>query len=135
MADDTLKLLLRLIGCICLLGLISMWMPRSWIETGHHWLGWGDFPTAPIAEYLARSVSALSAFYGGLLIVLSFDVRRYAPLIRYQALAIMTLSACGVIVGTSAGLPMWYVGGDMIACWAYSIPMLVLARRMDQVRP
>jgi len=133
-AEDSLKLLLRLIGGICLLGLVSLWMPRSWIDTGHRWLGWGDFPTAPIAEYLARSVSALSAFYGGFLIVLSFDVRRYAPLIHYQALAIMTLSACGVIVGTSAGLPLWFVGGDMAACWAYGIPMLVLARRMDQVR-
>jgi hypothetical protein len=131
-AERWLVLLLRLIGGVCLLALVSLWMPRSWIDAGHQWLGWGSFPTAPIAEYLARSVSALSAFYGGLLIMLSFDVRRFNPVIRYQAAAIMVLSACGVVVGVQAGVPWWFVGGDAVACWAYGVPMLVLARR---VRP
>lgn len=132
--EGSLKLLLRLVGGICLLGLISLWMPRNWIEIGHRWLSWGEFPAAPIAEYLARSVSALSAFYGGLLVALSFDVRRYAPLIRYQAVAIMTLSACGLVVGSRAGLPLWFVGGDMAVCWAYCVPMLVLAGRVERGR-
>jgi hypothetical protein len=131
-SEDLLRLLLRFVGCACLLALISLWMPRSWIDAGHSWLGWGQFPAAPIAEYLARSVSALSAFYGGLLVVLSFDIRRYAPLIRYQAAAIMILSACGVVVGTSAGVPLWFVGGDMAVCWAYCVPMLVLTERIDR---
>jgi hypothetical protein len=121
-------------GGICLFALVSLWMPRSWIEAGHRWVGWGEFPAVPIAVYLVRSVSALSAFYGGLLIALSFDVRRYTPLIRYQAVAIMALSACGVVVGRWAGLPLWFVGGDAAACWAYCIPMLVLAGRVERGR-
>jgi len=134
-AEDSLKLLLRVVGGVCLLALISLWMPRDWIDAGHRWLGWGKFPDAPIAEYLARSVSALCAFYGGLLVILSSDIRRYALVIRYQAMAIMALSACGVIVGTWAGLPLWFVGGDMVGCWAYGIPMLVLVRRLDHPQP
>jgi hypothetical protein len=133
-AERWLVALLRLIGGICLLALVSLWMPLSWIDAGHRWLGWGEFPPAPIAAYLARSVSALSAFYGGLLIVLSFDVRRHTPLIRYQAAAIMMLSACGVVVGTWAGMPLWFVGGDAAACWAYGVPMLVLAGRLERGR-
>ena len=39
-------LLLRLIGGVCLLALVSLWMPRSWIDAGHRWLGWGEFPAA-----------------------------------------------------------------------------------------
>jgi hypothetical protein len=131
-AERRLALLLRLIGGICLLALIPLWMPRSWIDVGHRWLGLGEFPTGPIAEYLARSVSALSAFYGGLLVALSFDVRRYEPLIRYQAVAIMVLSACGVVVGGWAGMPLWFVGGDAVACWAYCIPLLMLAGRVQR---
>ncbi len=133
-AEQCLKLLLRLMGGVCLVALISLWMPRSWIEAGHRWVGWGEFSAAPIAEYLVRSVSALSAFYGGLLIALSFDVRRYTPLIRYQAVAIMALSACGIVVGRWAGLPLWFVGGDAAACWAYCIPMLVLVGRVERGR-
>jgi hypothetical protein len=123
-------LLLRLIGGVCLLALVPLWMPQNWMDSGHRWLGWGVFPAAPIAEYLARSVSALSAFYGGLLVTLSFDVRRYNPLVRYQAVAIMVLSASGVVVGSWAGVPLWFVVGDAVACWAYCLPMLVLARRV-----
>ena len=74
-------------------------------------------------------MSALCAFYGGLLVVLSLDVQRYAPFIRYQAIAIMTLSACGVVVGRWAGMPWWFVGGDAAACLAYGIPMLMLVHR------
>ena len=131
-AERWLVLLLRLIGAVCLLALVSLWMPRSWIDAGHRWLGWGEFPAAPVAEYLARSVSALSAFYGGLLVALSFDVRRYGPLVRYQAVAIMTLSACGVVVGGAAGMPLWFAGADAVACWAYCVPMLVLTRRLER---
>ena len=118
-------------GAVCLAALIPLWMPRAWIETGHRWLGLGMFPDSPIAEYLARSVSALTGLYGGLLVMLSTDVRRYAPLIRYQAVAIMFLSASGLVVGSWAGMPLWFVGGDAAACWTYCIPMLLLVRRVE----
>jgi hypothetical protein len=129
-----LVLLLRLVGGVCLLALVPLWMPRAWMDAGHRWLGLGPFPDAPIAEYLARSVSSLSTFYGGLLVTLSFDVRRYGPVIRYQAVAIMLLSACGVVVGGWAGVPGWFVAGDAAACWAYCLPMLVLAWRVERGR-
>ena len=128
-SDRLLALLLQCVGGVAILAVVPLWMPRQWIEGAHQWLGLGEFPSSPIAEYLARSVSALCAFYGGLLVVLSLDVRRYAPLIRYQAIAIMTLSACGVLVGRWAGMPMWFVSGDAAACWAYGIPMLMLVHR------
>jgi hypothetical protein len=131
-AERGLVLLLRLVGGTCLIALVSLWKPRGWIDASHRWLGWGEFPAARIAEYLARSVSALSAFYGGLLVALSFDVRRYAPLVRYQAVAIMTLSACGVVVGGQAGMPRWFVGADAVVCWAYCVPTLVLTRRLER---
>jgi hypothetical protein len=126
-SDRLLALLLRCVGSVALLAIVPLWMPRAWIEAAHWWFGLGEFPVSPIAEYLARSVSSLCAFYGGLLVALSFDVQRYGPLIRYQAMAIMALSACGVVVGRWAGMPWWFVGGDAAACWACGIPMLMLA--------
>jgi hypothetical protein len=61
-------------------------------------------------------VSALSGFHGGLLVALAADVRRYAPLIRYQATAIMLLAASGAVLGRRAGMPLWFVVGDAVAC-------------------
>jgi hypothetical protein len=129
-AERWLAWLLRIVGGICLLAIVPLWMPRAWIEACHRFIGLGEFPAAPIAEYLARYASALSAFYGGLLVALSFDVRRHLPIIRYQAFAIMALSASGAVVGGWAGMPFWFVGGDAIACWAYCLPMLALSAKL-----
>ena len=106
-------------------------MPHSWLDAGHQSLGLGRFPTAPIAEYLARSVSALCAFYGGLLLLLARDVHRFVSIIKYQALAIMALSAIGIFAGTRAGLPASLVVADALGCWIFLLPILILARRLD----
>jgi hypothetical protein len=128
-AEFRLALLLRVVGGVCLLAVVPLWMSRDWIEAGHRRLGWGPFPRDPVAEYLARSVSALGGFYGGLLVALAADVRRYAPVIRYQAVAVMLLSASGAVVGSGAGMPPWFVGGDAAACWAYCAAPLALVGR------
>src|SRR5687768_11378622 len=81
MRESWIRSLLRLLGVICLLALFPFFIPRSWLDVGHRAVGLGEFPTAPIAEYLARSVCALCAFYGGLLLVLARDVQRYIAVI------------------------------------------------------
>ena len=64
-ADRLLALLLRCVGSVALLAIVPLWMPRARIEAAHWWLGLGEFPVSPIAEYLARSVSSLCAFTAG----------------------------------------------------------------------
>ena len=105
MTESWLRLLLRILGSICVLAIIPLFMPRSWLEAGHQLLGLGQFPTAPIAEYLARSVSGLCTFYGGLLLLISRDVHRFLSIIKYQAITIMLLSVLGILAGVRAGVP------------------------------
>jgi len=131
MSESWLKLLLRVLGTICVLALIPLFMPRSWLDAGHQFLGLGEFPAAPIAEYLARSVSALCTFYGGLLLLLARDVRRFLSIIRYQAIAIMSLSLVGVFAGVRAGVPSYLVVADAMGCWVLLLPILVLAGRLN----
>ena len=132
MTERWLRLLLRILGGICVLALIALFVPRSWLDAGHRFLGLGPFPAAPIAEYLARSVSALCAFYGGLLFLLACDVRRDLTIIRYQALAMMALSAIGNFAGVRAGLPAYLVVADTVGCWAFLLPILILAGRLNR---
>ena len=48
-------------------------------------------PKAPIVGYLTRSSSTLSALLAGLLWVISFDLRRHAPVLRYLSWAVIVL--------------------------------------------
>jgi hypothetical protein len=132
MSESWLRLLLRILGWICVPALIPLFMPRSWLDVGHRFLGLGEFPTAPIAEYLARSVCALCAFYGGLLFLLAGDVRRFVSIIRYQAVAIMTLSAVGIFAGVRPGVPAYFVIADALGCWILLVPILILAARLNR---
>jgi hypothetical protein len=132
--EGWLRLLLRILGAICVLALIPFFMPRTWLDIAHHAVGLGEFPKAPIAEYLARSVSALCAFYGGLLLLLARDVRRFVSIIRYQAVAIMTFSALGVFAGVRAGVPASMVVIDALGCWVFLLPILILAGRVTRER-
>jgi hypothetical protein len=125
-----LRILLRTLGVICVLAVIPLVMPFRWLDAAHQSMGLGPFPPAPIADYLARSVSSLCVFYGGLLLMLSRDVERHAPVISYQAIAIMLLSAFGIVAGVRAGLPAFLVIADAVGCWLFLLPILFLSRRI-----
>lgn len=129
-AERWLKLLLLLFGLPPILAIISFLMPTSWMAAVHEWLGMGVLPDKPIVDYLARYASAFSAFYGFLLLLLLTDVRRYAPVITFQAVAIIVLSGLGAIFGWRAGMPAWWIISDVVSCWGFCGGMLWLQTKI-----
>lgn len=105
-AERALIIVLRAVGVVCLLATFAVVMPRAWMAAIHEWVGLGRFPDAPIAEYLARSASALYAFHGGLFLLISMDVRRYAAVLTYAAIAAIVFGPTLLVVGLSAGMPL-----------------------------
>ena len=61
-------------------------------------------PHPPIVDYLTRSISALYALHGALLVFLAGDVRRYLPVVRLLAVA-GTVSG-GLMLGLDCGVRM-----------------------------
>jgi len=129
-AERWLKVLLRIFGGISVIAFFPFLMPWPWMPVVHQWLGMGALPHQPVVEYLARATSAFCALYGGLLFVLAQDVRRYAPVITYQAIAIIVTATLGAILGARAGMPAWWMLGDVFGCWVFCGGMLVLQRRI-----
>ena len=128
--ETSLKVFLRVAAATCLVAIAPALMPRAWIVACHGWLGFGAFPEQPIAEYLARSTSALCAFYGGLLWVLSGDVRRFAPIITYQAVAIGLLATAGNVLSVRCGMPVWWAASDATGATTIGVVSLVLQWRI-----
>src|SRR5258705_7590942 len=132
-AERWLKALLFLFGLPAAFAIVPFLMPAKWMAAVHEWLGMGVLPDKPIVDYLARYASAFSAFYGFLLLLLMRDVRRYAPVITFQAIAIIVLSGLGAIFAWRAGMPAWWIIADVVSCWSYCGGMLWLQTRIPPV--
>jgi hypothetical protein len=53
------------------------------------------------------------------LLVLARDVHRFAPIIVYQAIAILVLSTFGIFAGVRANLPFIWPLADAAGCWFF----------------
>jgi len=71
----------------------------------------------PLLSYLTRSLSAMYAFHGALILFFSFDVIRHWRLIRYASLLTVALGAILYWIDSDAGMGRWwtYIEGPPIA--------------------
>jgi hypothetical protein len=104
-------LLLRAVGCLDLLALLAVVMPRHWMAVAHKFVGLGALPEGPIVGYLARSASALYALHGAMVLFISFDVVRYERLIRLMAVAALVHGVVIFGIDLAEGMPaLWRCG-------------------------
>ena len=123
-----LACVLRALGCLDCLALVAVLMPLYWMEVAHAWLGLGAMPQGPIVGYLARSASALYALHGAMIIFVSFDVERYAPLIRFLAILALVHGTVVLGIGLAEQLPIFWRFGEGPAFAASGALVLWLQR-------
>jgi len=107
-----LVLLLRFGGLLTLSAFVAMFLPAAWMERIHRMLGLGPFPAGPLVDYLTRSISALYGFHGGLLLLVSCDVRRHAPVVRYLGVMNILFGLLMLGIDLHAGMPAWWTFGE-----------------------
>ena len=98
--------LLRLGGAVMLTALGVVVMPFDWMNSIHRQAGLGDLPHVPIVGYLTRSISALYALHGALLVFLAGDVRRYLPVVRFLAVTGAVFGAMMLARDCAVGMPL-----------------------------
>ena len=129
-AERWLKLLLLLFGLPPALAIIPFLMPFSWMAAVHEWLGMGALPDKPIVDYLARYASAISAFYGFVMLLTFTDVRRYASVITLQTTSTIVFAGIGSIFAWRAGMPLWWAAMDVASCWSFCSAILWLQTKI-----
>ncbi|MBM4041618.1 MAG: hypothetical protein FJ290_24225 [Planctomycetes bacterium] len=128
-AERLLVLLLRMVGGMECLAIFPALMPRTWMALVHEHIGLGPFPEGPVVEYLARSLSALYAVNGGLMLVVSTDVRRYAALVTFSAAAAVAAGLLVLVTDLSVGMPWWWTAGEGPFLMAFGVVLLTLQAR------
>jgi len=128
--ERILQLLTRVVGSVALLAIPCALMPYSWMNAVHQGLGMGELPREPIVGYLARSTSAFYALVGGLLWVVSLDLRRYRPVLRYLGMAIILIGLMLFGVDLAEGMPWWWSLAEGTFNVGFGVAILVLSRRI-----
>ena len=98
----------------------------------HKFVGLGTFPDGPIVGYLARSTSALYALHGAMVLFMSFDVARYARLIRFMAVAALVHGAVILGIDLAEGMPAPWRYGEGPAFAATGVAVLWLQRQRSR---
>ena len=103
-----LTLILCLSGVVLVSAFGAVLLPADWMAATHRWLGMGEFPAAPVTEYLARSVSALYGFHGVLLLLVAAEPVRYQRIVRYLGVMDIVFGLTMLAIDLHAGMPaMW----------------------------
>ena len=126
--ERTLVLLLYVSGGVMLLAVFAIVLPTEWMAATHRWLGLGEFPASPLVDYLTRSISALYAIYGGLLVLLARDLRRFAPVVVYLAVTGLAFGVVMIGVDFAAGMPRYWSVSEGPLVLVLSSVILWLAR-------
>jgi len=128
--DRFLRLFLRAIGSAGLLAVVAVVMPYSWMDAVHQWLGMGRLPGEPIVGYLARSTSGFYALFGGLMWVVSWDLRRHRMVLCYLGAATVVFGLALFAVDILEGMPLYWSFGEGPVNTAFGVYILVSSRRL-----
>jgi hypothetical protein len=126
--ERLLIFLLRFQAILLLLAFGAVLLPTRWMAATHEWLGLGTFPEAPLTEYLTRSASLLYGIHGGLLLVLTGNVRRYRSPLKYLVLMGVVFGLTMTVIDIRAPVPLYWTLGEGPLILAFSAALLYLLR-------
>lgn len=133
--ERVLVVLMRVASGMMLLALGAVVMPFAWMDGVHRNLGLGPLPDTTIVHYLTRSASALYAAYGAVMLFLSFDVRRYRPVILFKAATGVVFGIGMLALDVAVGMPWHWTVGEGPFIIALGATVFWLARSVsDQPR-
>jgi hypothetical protein len=111
--DEALKHILRIVGGIELFAIPFLFIPFSWMNFVHeNFVHLGPLTHTPVVEYMARTLTALYAFHGAVIVRLSFDVPRYRPIANFVGWLQVLLGLAAFAIDFAAGLPWFWIVGE-----------------------
>ena len=126
---------LRLAGTITITAFLTILLPVEWMASTHRWLGLGEFPRAPVVEYLARSIAALYGFHGVLLLIVSTNPVKYRAIVWFIAVMNVAFGLIVMAIDVQAGMPAWWTLGEGPPIIAFGIVMAILNAGMPSTAP
>ncbi|MCR4413340.1 MAG: hypothetical protein NUV77_13050 [Thermoguttaceae bacterium] len=130
-SEQALVIVLRIMAAFELAALGAVFLPTRWMAGIHAGLGLGPFPDAPLTEYLTRSLSALYAFHGAVLLFLSFHVRRHLAVVALWGWLTLVMGAGMLILDLVVGMPLGWTLAEGPSILVVGSLLVLLSRRLQ----
>ncbi len=108
-SEFVIMIIMRTMGVGGLLAIPAIFLPYSWMNACHEFLGLGTMPDAPIVSYLARSLSAFYAIVGTISLSVSFDIWRNRSLVRLWAIILTMMGIVLFGIDLASGMPTSWI--------------------------
>ena len=106
--DRVLTWVLRILAVVLMTAVVPAMMPSAWMEEIPIRLGMGELPRGPMIGYLTHSLSAMYTLHGAVVFVVSLDVRRYLPIVKYLAVLAILFGIGMIVLDVTVGMPMFW---------------------------
>lgn len=123
-SERWLTWLLRFGGLLTGSAIVAVFLPTETMASIHRDLGLGELPAAPITEYLTRSLSAMYALHGLVLLALSMEVRRHLRVVAWMGRGTAVLGVLIFIIDLRAPMPAWWAVGEGV--WVITVGGLLV---------
>jgi len=127
-----LVFLLRLGGVVTCAGFLAVFLPVDWMAATHQWLGLGEFPRAPVVEYLARSIAALYGFHGVLLLIVARNPAQHRVIVKFIGVMNIVFGLLLTAIDVDAGMPALWTFAEGPPIIAFGAVVLYLSRSLGE---
>jgi len=132
-SERLLIIILRFLGVSALFAIPAIFFPYTWMNAIHRFMGLGEMPDSPIVSYLARSLSAFYATFGGMSLLISTNIRLYRQFVLFWGIAFCWLGTLLLGIDIFSGMPTsWTIGEGPLAI-VIGLVILWLQRKIINV--
>ncbi len=129
-SELAIAVILRVIGITGLFAIPAIFLPYSWMNAIHEYMGLGELPDAPIVSYLARSLSAFYAIVSTIILFISFDIRHYRSFVKLWAIIVIVTGFVLLGIDITAGTPTSWTLGEGPPTIVVGLVVLWLQRKI-----
>jgi hypothetical protein len=117
-------------GAAMLCALAFVFCPFGWMQAIHARIGMGELGYTPLLSYLIRTLSAMYATLGALILFISLDVERYRGLIHLLAWIAIVSGAGVTALDASLRLPPFWTATEGPLTIVLGIVLIVLVAKI-----
>jgi len=132
-SELAIVIIMRVIGVSGLFAIPAIFLPYSWMNAIHEYMGLGVLPDAPIVSYLARSLSAFYAVVSTITLFIASDIRRYRSFVTVWAIIAIMNGFVLLGIDVTAGMPVSWTVSEGPPVIATALLVLWLQRKIAVV--